>query len=84
MVIFWRMESKYIITISFCRSFERIPEVLSGVYMEWNVANYALQINLSWNDLYVNIAIYTCFYTKVEYISKEMDGKNIENTAWFS
>ena len=52
--------------------------------MEWNVANYALQINLSWNDLYVNIAIYTCFYTKVEYISKEMDGKNIENTAWFS
>ena len=43
--------------------------------MEWNMANYALQINLSCNDLYANIVTYTCFYAKVEYISKEMDGK---------
>ena len=75
MKIFWRIRSQYISITLLFRSFERIPEVLSGVYMEWNVANYALQINLSWNDLYVNIVTYTCFYAKVEYILKEMDGK---------
>ena len=30
-----------------------------------------------------NIVTYMCFYVKVEYISKEMDDKKIENHALF-